>query len=131
MLGFVVAPSATAAAPPVTPPKSTRETIVTAWRRFKRVATALFFPALLALACTYWLGNQTLRGRFRHHLRPFWVACAAWYVTPWTPWAWLGLAVALYLAPNRGRWLSAREQASLADAACLLAAWQVITPASS
>jgi hypothetical protein len=128
MLGFVVAPSATAAAPPVTPPKSTRETIVTAWRRFKRVATALFFPALLALACTYWLGNQTLRGRFRHHLRPFWVACAAWYVTPWTPWAWLGLAGALYLTPNRGRWLSAREQASLADAACLLAAWQVITP---
>jgi hypothetical protein len=94
--------------------------------------TATLKPLLMALAvtgmCTYWLGNQTIRGRFRHHLRPTWVALAAWYVTPWTPWAWLGLAVALYLAPNPGRWLSAREQASLADAACLLAAWQVITP---
>jgi hypothetical protein len=94
--------------------------------------TATLKPLLMCLAvtgmCTYWLGNQTVRGRFRHHLRPFWVACAAWYVTPWTPWAWLGLAVALYLAPNRGRWLSAREQASIADAACLLAAWQVVTP---
>lgn len=94
--------------------------------------TATLKPLLMGLALTamalYWLANQTIRGRFRHHLRSIWVAGSAWYVTAWTPWAWLGIAVALYLFPNPGKWLSAREQAGLADAACLLGAWQVIAP---
>jgi hypothetical protein len=98
----------------------------------------LFYATLglpiLALCCIYWLGNQTLRGRFRHHLRPFWVACLAWYPVWWAPLAWLGLAVALYLFPTAlrlfpmGDRISPREQVGLADAACLLAAWQVIAP---
>jgi hypothetical protein len=85
-------------------------------------------------ACLYWLTNQTIRGRFRHHLRPFWVACLAWYPAWWTPLAWLGTAVVLYLFPRAlylfpmGDRISPREQAGLADAACLLAAWQVIAP---
>jgi hypothetical protein len=94
----------------------------------------LFQSGALSLACLYWLANQTIRGRFRHHLRPAWVACLAWYPAWWTPLAWLGLAVALYLFPTAlylfpmGDRISPREQASLADAACLLAAWQVIAP---
>jgi hypothetical protein len=110
--------------------------IATGWRRFKRGVTVLVFPALLALACLYWLANQTIRGRFRHHLRPFWVACLAWYPAWWTQLAWLGAATVLYLFPRAlylfpmGDRISPREQAGLADAACLLAAWQVIAPRS-
>jgi hypothetical protein len=133
MLGFAVAPSATVPAPPPPPPslskRAARAAGKQAGRGFGWCLKMLFLGVpFLVLACGYWLINQTIRGRFRHHLRPFWVACAAWYVTPWTPWAWLGLATCLYLLPNRGRWLSAREQASLADAACILAAWQVLAP---
>jgi hypothetical protein len=136
MLGFTLAPAAPIPALPAPPPRKSLGQRFRSWLASKAgdglllvLVKAPIGAAVVLFGCTYWLANQTIRGRFRHHLRPFWVACLAWYTAPWwAPLTWLGVAGALYLLPNPGRWLSAREQAGLADAACLLAAWEVLAP---
>jgi hypothetical protein len=133
MLGFVVAPSATVPAPPPPPPslskRAARAAGKQAGRGFGWCLKMLFLGVpILALCCIYCLGNQTIRGRFRHHLRPMWLACSAWYITPWTPWAWLGVGLTLACVPEPGRWVSGRELGMLARACALLTAWQIVTP---
>jgi hypothetical protein len=132
---------ASAAPIPVPPPKPTlRKRAATAvGNKVKRglgCALGAIFLGLpfLTFACSYWLINQTIRGKFRNHLRALWVACSAWYLTPWTPWAWVAAGLVLACAPEPSRWIgdrawvSDREMGMLARACALLAGWQILTP---